>query len=383
MRILQVISSADPAGGGPIEGALQLDRLFRDFGHETRLVTLDDPGADCVLKSSAAVIPLGPSVGTYGFSRRFVPWLRSEAHKWDAVITHGLWQYLTRATRSALRTTGIPYYSFTHGMLDPYFKRRYPLKHLKKLVYWTAFEHDVLRDAAAVLFTCEEEKLLARQSFARYSAREQVVSFGTALPAGQPEQLAEEFLAEFPDFRSHRVLLFLGRIHEKKGCDMAIQAFSQCAADERILLVMAGPGDPNLVSSLKALAEREGIGSRVVWTGMLMGNKKWGALASADAFLLPSHQENFGVAVVEALAMGTPVLISDKVNIWREIEVDQAGFVADDTVEGTVRNIRAWLALGDEESRRLRQRARQSFEQRFQMLGVAQRLVDLMQAGKR
>src|SRR6202030_4246906 len=100
-----------------------------------------------------------------------------------------------------LKRRGVPYYVFTHGMLDPWFKKAYPLKHLKKLLYWPWAEYRVLRDAKAVLFTSEEERILARRSFALYRVRERVVAYGTAAPPGNSEQLRTQFLAQHPELR--------------------------------------------------------------------------------------------------------------------------------------------------------------------------------------
>jgi glycosyltransferase involved in cell wall biosynthesis len=123
----------------------------------------------------------------------------------------------------------VPYFVFTHGMLDPWFKRHYPLKHLKKWLYWPWGEYRVLRDARALMFTCEEERRLARESFWLYKANECVTNYGTARPEGDSEKQREAFLSEFPELRGKRVLLFLGRIHEKKGCDILIQSFGDLA----------------------------------------------------------------------------------------------------------------------------------------------------------
>ena len=108
-------------------------------------------------------------------------------------------------------------------MLDPWFKRTYPLKHLKKLLYWPWGEYRVLRDAAAVLFTSEAERHLARESFSPYRCHEEVVNYGTAAPTLDLEAAREHFLARFPHLRDKRILLFLGRLAEKKGCDLLIE----------------------------------------------------------------------------------------------------------------------------------------------------------------
>src|ERR1019366_7095808 len=139
---------------------------------------------------------------------------------------HGLWQYHGLAVHRALQRAGSPpYVVFSHGMLDPWFKHRYPLKHLKKSAYWWPFERRVLCDAAAVLFTCEEERRLARTSFPGSSYQEQVVAFGTAAP---PENISAQRAAFFdhtPAVRDRRYWLFLGRIHPKKGVDLLIDAY--------------------------------------------------------------------------------------------------------------------------------------------------------------
>jgi glycosyltransferase involved in cell wall biosynthesis len=108
-------------------------------------------------------------------------------------------------------------------------------------------------------------------------------------------------------------------------------------------------------------------GDSIVFPGMLTGDIKWGALSAADAFVLPSHQENFGIAVAEALACGTPVLISNKINIWREIEADGAGLVENDDLNGTANQLKRWLGLEAETRATMRENARKCFAARFEI----------------
>lgn len=377
MKFLHVISSVDPAGGGPIEGATQLHRALVAQGHSGEFASLDDPGAGCALQFDAAPLhALGPAQGRFGYSAAFVPWLRSHAGGFDAVIVNGLWQYIGLGTRQALAGSATPYFVFPHGMLDPWFKRRYPLKHLKKWLYWPWAEYRVLRDATRVLFTCEEERLLARQSFWLYRAREAIVSFGTAPPDDDPAASREAFYSRFETLRGKRLFLYLGRIHSKKGCDLLIEAFAKACRDmPEARLVMAGPDQTNWRPALEALAQKCGVAERICWAGMLSGAHKWGAFRTAEVFCLPSHQENFGIAVVEALACGCPVLVSDKVNIWREIEAAQAGLVGTDTPEGTVGLLERWLAAPEAQRQQMRESARQCFDQHFRMDQVAHALV--------
>jgi glycosyltransferase involved in cell wall biosynthesis len=271
-------------------------------------------------------------------------------------------------------------------MLDPWFKRAYPLKHLKKWLYWPWGEYQVLRHANAVCFTCEEERRLARQSFWLYRCNEQVVAYGTAAPTGEPELQKKLFHERFPETRGKRLILFLGRIHRKKGCDLLIQAFQSilgslstgAAVSENLHLVIAGPDQTGWSAELKRLTTSLCIDHRVTWTGMLTGDLKLGALRAAELFVLPSHQENFGIAVAEALACSLPVVISNKVNIWREIEQDQAGLVANDDGASVTSSLRLWLAKDSHERQVFRDNAWKCFARRFEIHSAADSLVRIL-----
>ncbi len=375
MRILHVIHSVDPRGGGPIEGIRQLSAPMVARGHQVEVLSLDQPGTPWA--GSLPFHAIGRGGAGFGHAPGVVSWLIARADDYDVTLVHGLWQYGGLAVWRAARKTGRPYGVFTHGMLDPWFKRRYPVKHLKKWLYWPWGEYRVLRDAAAVFFTCEQERRDARESFWLYRAKEEVIGFGIpAPPDDAPGQIAA-FHAAFPALAGRRALLFLGRVHEKKGCDLLLRAFARTPAD--LHLVMAGPADDAYAVGLKRLAVELGLTPRITWTGMIAGDVKWGAFRAAEAFVLPSHQENFGISVVEALACHCPVLISDKVNIWREITADAAGLADHDTQAGTDRLLARWLELPPGERGPMADRARACFERHFQVEGVAQHLLDTLQ----
>jgi glycosyltransferase involved in cell wall biosynthesis len=189
---------------------------------------------------------------------------------------------------------------------------------------------------------------------------------------------ADVFFQAWPETRGRRIVLFLGRLHPKKGGDLLIDAFAKVLESQPLLhLVMAGPDDgAGTRAALQSQAVRLGIAERITFTGMLSGDLKWSALQAAEVFVLPSHQENFGIAVVEALAMGVPVLISNKVNIWREIVADEAGMAEADTPEGTTKLLRRWLALDTEARLQMKLQAAGCYQRHFHMSAAAQRLVD-------
>ncbi|MDI1299027.1 glycosyltransferase [Methylotenera sp.] len=376
MRALHILPSIDPKGGGPMEGVRQYGLQLRTIGHEVEVVTLDDPNADYIADFPLKVHAMGPPISNYRYSSKLVPWLKENVRQYDYVVVNGLWQYHGFAAWRVMSDMHVPYFVFTHGMLDPWFKHTYPLKHLKKWLYWPWADYRLLRDATAVLFTCEEEKLLARKSFWLYKATEDVINYGTKTPPSDAEALSTVFYSAYPKLREKRVLLFLSRIHEKKGCDLLIEAFARVAnLDLSLHLMVAGPDQTGLVAKLQVQAQRLGIADRVSWPGMLQGDMKWGAFYASEAFVLSSHQENFGIAVAEAMGCGLPVLISDKVNIWREIEADAAGIVNTDTVEGTEKTLRQWLSFDIEKRKQMSVQAKLSFDKRFTVEAMASSLL--------
>jgi glycosyltransferase involved in cell wall biosynthesis len=379
MKLLVVMPSVDPEGGGPTEVVEKRSIRLQQLGHSVEVVTLDDPRQSFLQTYPLTFHALGPSSAGYCYNSRLVPWLRSHAHEYDAVLVEGIWQYASFATWRALRRSRVPYYVFVHGMLDPWFKHHYPLKHAKKWLYWPWAEYRVLRDARAVLFTAEQERLLARESFWLYRANERVVAYGTRAPPADAVGLRARFLAAQPQLQGRRILLFLGRIHEKKGCDLLIRAFARVAASEPSLhLMIAGPDQTGWVASLQTLASQLAVATRISWPGMLRDESKWGALYSAEALVLPSHQENFGIVVAEALGCCVPALISNKVNIWREVEADGAGLVEPDTLEGTEALLRRWLALDADARSRMGRQAGRTFTERYGVDAMADSLLQVI-----
>ena len=380
MKILHLIHSANPAAGGPIEGIKQLVSVKVKMGLDVELVCLDSPDAPWLENFPIKVHALGPSYSSYGYCPRLIPWLKAHCHEYAFVIVNGIWQYTSFSAWRVLLSRGIPYFVFTHGMLDPWFKRHYPLKHLKKWLYWPWAEYRVLRDATAVLFTCKEEKEQAQHSFWLYHCNGVVVNYGTAGWQGDAEVQRKLFLEKFPALEGRRLILFLGRVHEKKGGDLLVNAFHRLLSETpepSVQLVIAGPDDSPYALKLKKMAQSLGISERITWTGMLGGDLKWGAFQAVEAFILPSHQENFGISVAESLSASVPVLISNKVNIWSEIEEENAGLIEADDADGTYALLQRWMALGASEKEAMRQNARRCFLEHFEVRQAVESLLNV------
>jgi glycosyltransferase involved in cell wall biosynthesis len=380
MNILHVIPSINPASGGPAEGLRQLCHIYHMGGHTVTVATLDSPELVKKYNFPAEVFALGPGWGVYGYARGAAKWFKANIAKYDVVFINCIWQYNTLAAYEALAKTKIPYAVFTHGMLDPYFKRRFPLKHIKKSIYWHLFLQRILANATTLLFTCEEEKILAGQSFSRYRVRETIVPYGTFGPECDTAEAVEGFLTKWPHLRGKRLALTMGRIHPKKGTDILIEAFAgSLAKDPAWHLIIAGPDQIGMQAQLQALADRLGLEGKITWTGMIRDEMKWGALTASEVFVLPSHQENFGIVVAEALVCSLPVILSDKVNIWREVVNYWAGLVCEDTMEGTRNALLRWAALSQEEISSLRLRSRKCFDDLFNYDVTAKKALEIVE----
>jgi glycosyltransferase involved in cell wall biosynthesis len=377
LRLLRVTHSLRRESGGPSESVRRSSLALARLGHEVEIVTLDRP-EEYVAEDDLTVHCLGVQSSSYGRTPKLEPWLRSNHERFDAVLVHGLWQYQGWATFRTLNATCTPYLVFPHGMLDPWFRRNYRLKHAKKQAYWWMREYRVLKNAAAVCFTCDEERRLARESFWPYRLIERVVAYGTAAPSGSSEAQKKSWQACCPDLEGRPYLLFLGRIHPKKGIDLLLRAYAEVysrIADAPVLVIAGPTEDVAYEHEMRALAASTCPASMVVWPGMLSGDTKWGALRMSEAFVLTSHQENFGIAVAEALACGRPVLISRQVNIWREVIDDGAGLVADDNVEGSIKLLSAWVDLDPLARVKMSEEAGRCFARRYEITQAAESLV--------
>lgn len=366
IRLLHVIQTVKPESGGPIEALLRISEVLTRRGHHVEVVSLDLPEEMAHESMPFKATGVGPGVLRYTYTPRLTAWIKKNSARFDVVILHGLWDYSAFGAWRALRKSGTPYFVFAHGMMDPWFREKYPVKHIAKQIYWLLGIGRVLRDARAVLFTCEEERVRSRNSFWGYAYKEETVAFGTADAKGDARVERAAFESAVPALQGRPFLLYMGRIHPKKGCDLVIQAFAETAARTTTLnLVMAGPDQVGWANELKQLAKKLKVSDRIHWTGMLRGEVKWGALRSAEALILPSHQENFGIVVAEAMACSTPVLVSDKVNIWREIQSANAGMAEPDDLAGTRRLITHFCSLSQGRREQMGDAARSAFLRHF------------------
>lgn len=385
MNILRVISSMNPATGGPCQGIRNSVPALNSLGVKNEVVCLDDPAATFLGKDPFPIHAVGPAKGGWQYNRNLEGWLNEHLHRFDIVVIHGLWLYHGYATREAVAQYNasnpakrIRVYVMPHGMLDPWFQKAAgrKLKALRNVIYWNLIEGKTINSVDGVLFTCEEEMLLARLSFNGYRPKQELnVGYGIITPPAYQPGMDEAFYANCTIPRNTPYFLFLSRIHEKKGLDLLIKAYLNLQLIDAGLpwLVIAGPGDETAYGQqMKALAASC---RKIIFTGMLSGDSKWGAYYNSTAFVLPSHQENFGIAVVEALACSKPVLISKQINIWREIEQGGAAIVGSDTEEGAYQILLAWQQKSHRDKALMAEKALKVFEEKFTVESAAKQML--------
>jgi glycosyltransferase involved in cell wall biosynthesis len=266
-----------------------------------------------------------------------------------------------------------------HGMLDPYFQKASgrKLKAIRNLLYWKLIEQKLINDADGLLFTCVTEMELARQPFRPYKPkREIVVGLGTEAPPVYTPAMTASFREKCPAVQQYPYILFLSRIHEKKGVDLLIHSYDSLRRhySDPPKLVIAGPGlDSTYGLQMQTLANAKGLTDHTYFPGMLS------AFYGCEAFVLPSHQENFGIAVVEAMACAKPVLISNQVNIWQEIQEASAGLVAEDNTVGCQQLLENWFQMSEDEKGKMGVNAKACYNNNFAMEPAAKRLLAAIQ----
>lgn len=366
MRVLRIVTTMDPALGGVVEAINQAAIGLNNLGHEVTVLTFDQPDDLWICEPKKyKVVGIGNGHTSYAFKPSYIKWLLNNAKDYDFIILDGLWQFHIFGGY-ILKLLSVPFGVYTHGMLDPYFNS-YKLKYFKKLPFWLLVERNVIALANATFFTCEEEKILASQSFPLFKSTPKIVTLGIDSVLSNVEQLSLKFYDAFPSVEGKRFALFLSRIHPKKGIDLLIQAFSELnSLPDDFDLVIAGPDHDNLKEQLMGYCPQE-LQNRIHWVGMLTGDIKWGAYQASECFILPSHQENFGIVVAEALSTSTPVLITNKVNIWREIDRESAGFVENDDVLGIERLLTSWFSLTNAEKSEMCIKANACYQKNFSM----------------
>jgi glycosyltransferase involved in cell wall biosynthesis len=366
VKILHVIPSVSPARGGTSRAVLDMVRALRDSGIDAEIATTNDDGdnlLDVPLGKSiiydrvptyffARFSPQLPAVREFAFSGSLTTWLFQNMAEYDAIHVHALFSYTPTVTMSIARLKGVPYITTPHGLLCEWSLQQ---SAQKKQGYLNLIERANLDCARAIHVTCQQE-------------RDDVVALNFKSPTSTLPLALTELPVTIPDAANllrqslncpadEPIILFLARLHYKKGLEYLIPALSKLG-DRRFTLVIAGTGTPAYEAEIKALIVAAGIENRTRMVGFVEGTQKDLLIQGADLFALTSHSENFGIAVLEALIVGTPVLLTPGVGLASVVIDNDLGYVADLNIDAIAQALDRHLSDPDR-SKVMGERARQ------------------------
>jgi glycosyltransferase involved in cell wall biosynthesis len=303
LKIAHIIRSLDPnAGGPPIVVVRVISDSQPDATDRIKTMIGSLPGADLVHYESATN-------------------LKSQISNSQILHLHGIWDPILKSTAAAAYGQGIPYVVAPHGMLDPWSLAQKKWK--KKIALALGYRATLNRCGFLHLLNRDEKDLIAPLGL---RCPMQVIPNGIAPEEFENLPATGSFFAAHPKLNGAPYILFLGRLHHKKGLDILADAFAiLCKSDSKIHLVVAGPDDGGLTDFESRIAISN-LTSRVHVIGPIFGNDKLKALADTTCFALPSRQEGFSIAILEAMAAGKAVVISNTCH-FPEVAEQKAGEV--------------------------------------------------------
>jgi len=373
MRVLHVIPSVAERSGGPATAIVPMCRALQQRGVEVFLVTtnagIETTNGDVYDYKGVPAKFFPSQLGeSFKYSRPLATWLNSHIREFGLAHIHAVFNHSSIATAHRSRKAGVPYVVRPLGTLEPWSMTQ---KSVRKRVFWQVAGKAMLRRAAAVHYTTDAEKLSTESLLGLNHGK--VIGLGVEINSNSAkEKLSEHFAA----LAHEPYALVMSRLHPKKGLDVLIDAFRTLVESEKFShwrLVIAGDGPSDHVQKLKEMANVSS--DRIVFTGWLDGEKKDALLSGASLLVLPSHQENFGMCVMEALSRSVPVLVSPHVNLAEEIVLANAGWIA--TVDKDALVTRLAEALDDEEERAVRGRAGKQLSMKYSWESAARNLKDL------
>lgn len=353
MRILQIVPSISLVYGGPSQMVLGLSAALAREGVEVTILTTNSNGD----RGQAPLdVPLDRPVNQNGYQIRYFAcspfrrykfsldlllWLSKHASEYDIAHIHALFSPVSSLAATIARSKNLPYILRPLGTLDPADLQK---KRFLKQIYAALLEKPNIAGSAAIHFTSNQE--------ANISERFGVSTRDLVIPLGVTASLRTEVLTTNSSKSEIPQILFMSRIDPKKGLNLLIPALENLLAegiDFQFILAGGNPQDPDYEAKIKSQIVNSPLKSHTIVTGFVTGDRKASLLQNADLLVLPSYYENFGIAVAEAMVAGLPVVISNQVYIWEDIQKAEAGWVCSLTVESLTEMLR--LALRDKDER--------------------------------
>lgn len=367
LSVFHVIGDLDPRSGGTAHAVVDVtDALAEAGGLSVTLLFLSRPGQPGLESGPGVrrveVVPRSRWASISGLPLKQALEREIALGAPSLIHVHGLWMALDHWAVAAARRHGIPLLIQPHGMLEPWALRHRALKkHIAMALYQ---RRDLEAAALLVASTSREAESLRRLGFKRPIA---IIPHGIRPAAEKPTDRANDPT----DPHRMRTALFLSRLHPVKGLPVLIHAWAQ-AAPKGWRLVIAGPDQGGHLRKVQALIHRLGLGESVQYMGEVRNEVKSALYRTADLFVLPTHTENFGIVVVEALAHGVPV-ITTRGAPWAELETQRCGWWIEIGEEPLVKALQEAMAMTDEGRHEMGARGR-ALAQRYEWVGIARQL---------
>ncbi len=383
MKVLHVIPSIAQVRGGPSQAIIEMVRALLAHGIDAEIATTNDNGPDLLH------VPLGqrieyeqvpvwffprfsPSIKSlreFAFSRQLTTWLWQHITEYDLVHVHAIFSYASTAAMAIARLKRLHYVVQPHGLLCKWSLQQGAGK---KQIYLTLAESANLNHSQTLLFT----SLAEQQEVSKLALKPPcfILPLGLSIPASIADaRYRLRQLLQIP--ASEPVILFMSRLHPKKGLDYLIPALGKLA-HQRFTFVLAGSGSPDYEAEIDHLLVSAGISARTYRSGFVADEMKDIFLQGADIFALTSHSENFGVVVLEALAVGLPVLLTPGVALASVVEQDRLGYVVDLDVAAIASTLQHFLSY-PQAAKEMGDRARSLIIEKYTWNHVTTNLIDI------
>ena len=376
MKILFVTACMNPEWGGPVKVVSELSEHLSRKGINITIYSSVKKG-----KEKESIFPQGANCRLFkqnflsklwrSYSPQLSRSLKKEIHRYDVIHIHGTWHYACFIAHNWARKANKPYIITVHGTLEPWCLN---YKRLKKKIFSILILRKILREAEAIQACTQSEA----EQIRAFGINNRIVIIPNGIDIEQYQSLPSrgKFEEQYPEVKGKKMILFLSRIHPKKGLDILVKSFSNIAGSrDDCTLVIPGPGDEGYKKHIESMIKSEGISKKVIFTGMLTGKPKLAALSRADIFVLPSYSEGFSMAVLEALASCIPVIITDKCG-FPEVAEHKSGIIIRPDID-ELSHAQGMLLDNPHLRREMADNGRRLVKEKYTWRKVANKMIDL------
>ena len=364
IKVLRIIATLNPQQGGPIRAIIDNSLAMINQNIKVDILTCDRTSSKFYKSKYINIINQGPSFfGNFYFSYNLFFWLLKNKKNYDFFILHGIWDFKHIVAFMLLNNN---YSVFVHGSLHPTQGKGFINKAKKKL-YWLIFEKRNLLKSKSLLLTSNNEKAQLDNTFVDTKGIKKVfVKYGILKSNPNKKILLSKFNKKFPFLKNKSFYLYLGRLHKQKGADIIIEAVNKIKLNSNIKILIMGPFiGSKFENKLKLLVKKYKLEKQIFFSNAQFGDIKWGAIYSSKAMLLPSHGENFGISLVEAMSAGKPVLTTFKVNINDIIIKYNAGLISRDNLTNFSKILLQFQTLNKKKKNQISNNALKCFKDNF------------------